>query len=502
VTEQKTLTKTALSRLQALAKGNGLAPEAIRLVEFKEETYTLTGVLNMTPHIDVRTNAYNGRSKLKGVRVLPSFAALDEEITQSQQAFEKEDAWVKDAVAEIKKTKGFGWGQHDSLLTWSDPTTTLVATENCPSCNGTAQHPCLDCQGLGFTTCLHCEGRGRELCYNCGGNGQDPANPSNPCPICQGTHYAPCRHCNQAGRLLCITCQGKGSTPCSSCEGTGVMSREAHITKGAKLSFSLSATSGLPSGLLRAVSRFGEANLPKGHADITLVPEDPEKPQKKTTLLLEAKIPYADIKIVINGKGSLIACAGKMGRLLGVPAFLDASLKEPRRELARAAHGAIPLKAALTARALQDALKLALAGKISPNDLRRLYPVGLSGDTAKEIMGHMELALRAQTRQLRLIIAACCLVASGAIFALFFFSPLLASLSIKTATLIKAALPVFVVGADWFVLSQAARWALKKKFPTLPLAATQSIGRTGYTTLGLVFALYVALFLAATFLRF
>lgn len=498
--DQKNLTTTALSRLQALAQGNGLAPEAIKLIESKEAIYTLMGVLTMTPHVEVRADSYNGRSRLKGVRVLSTFAALDEEIIKNQQAFEKDSAWVKEAVAELKKTKGFGWGQHESLLTWNDQTTALVATENCPACNGTGQHPCYECQGLGFLVCPHCEGRGQELCYHCGGTGQDPAIPNKPCPICNGTRYTHCRYCNQTGRLLCPHCQGNGFTPCDSCQGAGVITREAHIKKSARLSFSLSATSGLPSGLLRAVSRFGEANLPNGHADIALVPEDPEKPQKKTTLLLEAKIPYADIKIVINGKGAIIACAGKMGRLLGVPAFLDSALKESRRELARAAHGAIPLK--VTTRAMQDALKLGLEGKTNPNNLRRLYPVGLSGNVAKEIMGHMELALRAQTRKLRLIIAGGCLMASGGLFAIFFFSPLVVSLPTQAITLLKIALPILVIGTDWLVLSQAARWVLKKKFPALPLATTQSIGRTGYTTLSLVLALYIALFLAVTFLRF
>ena len=274
------------------------------------------------------------------------------------------------------------------------------------------------------------------------------------------------------------------------------MTREAHIKSAARLSFSLGSTSGLPSGLLRAISRIGEDKIYKGHADVTIKPAASPETADKTTILLEAKIAYADLKMRIGTKSGIVSCVGKQARLSGVPAFLDESLTDARRELARAAHGAVSLEQTLTARALSDALGLALTGKTAPNDLRRLYPVGLSGDAAKEIMDNMALALKAETRRTRIMTAILCIIVSGGVFAGLLMSPFLSALPPITALLVKAALPVIVLGLDWVILSQTARWGLKKKFPTLAMTRTQSIGRTGYATLAGILALYGALLLA------
>ncbi|HAX90878.1 MAG TPA: hypothetical protein DCY07_01530, partial [Rhodospirillaceae bacterium] len=461
-----------------------------------EDIYTLSGTLKLTPRLDIKTRAYRGRSKVKGLHILPNHAALEADIKERQESFSKDATWIDAAVAEIKKTEGFGWGQHDATLIWDNKTTILAATENCPSCKGAMQHPCNDCHGLGFTVCQYCEGRGQEHCYHCNGRGEDPVNPGKTCPICNGTRFAICRQCQNTGKLPCPTCQGRGQTPCAQCQGAGVMTREAHIKSAARLSFSLGSTSGLPSGLLRAISRIGEDKIFKGHADVTIKPAAAPETADKTTILLEAKIAYADLKMRIGTKSGIVSCVGKLARLSGVPAFLDESLTDARRELVRAAHGAVPLEQTLTVRVLSDALKLALTGKVTPNDLRRLYPVGLSGEAAKEIMDNMTLALKTETRSTRIMTAILCIIISGAVFAGVLMTSFLSALPSITALLVKAALPVIVLGVNWAILTQTARWGLKRKFPTIAMTSKQNIGRTGYATLAAILVLYGAIVLA------
>lgn len=122
------------------------------------------------------------------------------------------------------------------------------------------------------------------------------------CPMCHGTRFSLCRYCNGTGKLPCVSCQGRGNTPCASCKGSGFVSREVIINKGARVDFSHTSSSGLPSGLLRMISRIGDDKIYRGHADINIIEGEPEKKKSITSVVikLEAKIPYADIKLRIG----------------------------------------------------------------------------------------------------------------------------------------------------------------------------------------------------------
>jgi len=495
------LTQQTLSRLHALGEGNGVDRADITLVESTESIYTLLGRLTLTPHCEVKSRKSFGRIKGKAYKVFPSFAELQTEITSIQKDFQEGGDWTQEAVAELEKTAGHGWGLHSSLLTLTDKKTILGATENCQTCNGTAQHPCLECRGLGFATCHYCEGRGQELCPHCNGHRQDPVNPANKCPICHGTGYALCRFCQGTMRLQCVTCQGRGNTPCNACQGKGFISMEVLITKGARMDFALGPTTGLPSGLLRGLSRVGEDKLAKGHADITMkadINDDPKAPkQSDLAIYLDAKIPYADVKIKFGKKTSIIGCFGKQGRLSGVPAFLDESLAPARLKLASAAKTGSSLHAALATRAIKDAFELVVSGKNKVNDLRRLYPVGLSAEAAQEIMANLNLCFRNSTARTRLIVSGLCVLVSTALFGGMFMTPLFTHLTQMTGTmgapLIKALMPLAALSASWFTLQQSAKSVLRRQYAGLKIAGRQSIGRTGYAALGTIAALYLAL---------
>ncbi len=490
----ETLTQKTLTRLKALAKGNDMDPESIQIVESQESVYTVRGTITLTPKVTVKVKDSLGRLKAKSGRLLPSFAALQQEIDRLQQEQQSADGWVDMAIAELKKTPGHGWGFHQGHVSWSDRETILTATENCPACRGAAQHPCTACQGIGTQICSYCEGRGQEYCPYCGGRGTDTNNPQAPCPHCHGTSYMMCRYCHGNRRSNCDSCHGKGQIPCADCKGTGTISREARVSSGADLSFGFESSSTLPSGLLRAMQRIGEDRLHEGHGDITLIPpEEKEEDAKKRNapqIRLEAKVPFADIKMKFGTKGALVSCFGKKARLSGVPPFLDHALSPARGILTKAAAGALPLDQALKPRAMQDALKLVLTGQSHPNKLRQKYPVGLSEQVAKEIMKNMAAAIKHETSKSRSVSAAVCVIISLAALAGWLFTPLYAqtqALLGPQGTLgLDIIAPLFTLGATWAVLRGAAHSSLKRRFPSAQVAKSAEIGKRGYAALAII----------------
>ncbi|MGE4351099.1 MAG: hypothetical protein AB7E52_02800, partial [Bdellovibrionales bacterium] len=385
---------------------------------------------------------------------------------------------------------------NNALLAWSENKTFLAATENCPTCRGSGTYPCPDCKGIGHLHCETCHGTGRELCPLCLGKGRDPAHPENECYICHGEQYSICRFCHGNGKLLCPTCQGKGAIACSACNGSGCVSRECILKQTAEISFSLGPTSDLPSGLLRMISRTGENKIYKQHADIRMIPpSDEDKKNKEFVLVrLEAQIPYADIKIRFGKKGAMIACFGKKTRLSGVPFFLDEALKEPREQLAQKDTSELAFTRALQIRLIHDALGLTLSGQSHPNHLRRLYPVGLSGPVAAEIMKSLAQTMRRSTERARQMAALLCVLGAGGFFALLFYTPtfdrITQNLPNAAVLGIKIGLPLLAMLAAWSLILHTARHSLTKRFPASVIALRQHIGKTGLASLGAIAVLY------------
>ncbi|HBM91156.1 MAG TPA: hypothetical protein DD400_04705 [Rhodospirillaceae bacterium] len=491
--EEKSLTERTLKRLRTLARGNHIDPQKIEIIESVEKVYTLTAQIKLNPTFDVKIRKDFGRPRTKNHKLLPSFAALQEEIEKQRESLNQKGDWLELALKELEKAKGHGWGHHGATLFWDKEKTLLTAHENCPTCRGSAQSPCPACQGLGVTHCIYCDGRGQETCPTCNGQGQDPSNPGNRCPQCNGNRFVPCRYCRATGRMPCEQCGGAGHLDCPDCQGTGFLSQEAQLKKCATISFHLGTTKDLPSGLLRLLQRIGEDNLPR-HADITMAQANPET-ETASTVKLVAQIPYADIKIKIDGTPRMIAVFGQKAYLAGIPAFLDNSLKEARDLLLQAANGKGKIGKALETRVLQDALNLTLRGKIHPNELRRCYPIGLSATAAKEIMQNMGLALRSQTRKIRLVVAMSFLGAATLFFASLFFTSLFAKISAGWApfTLLSVVflLPFVTVGLCWFILINTTQWTLEQRFRSAKVGAKQPVGRVGYGTFAGIFVIYI-----------
>lgn len=494
------LADLTLQRLRALAEGNGLAPEKIELVKVNEAVYAVEGLLRLKPSFQAATSPGFGRAKSGAKNVFPSFDALREEVASQKKEFEKDGQWLTTALKEIEKEPGHGWGLEEADIVWPDQTVMLSASENCPKCGGKGSVPCFNCQGRGLMMCLHCRGTGQEDCPFCLGRGEDPLHPGSPCPTCNGRRFINCRHCQATGQVPCDQCQGKGGLPCDTCRGTGALKQEAKITKGAKAHFELGRTSDMPSGLLRMMERIGLANLAKGHIDVTMQQAAPDAAAEERALVrLTAQIPYADLVVKFAGTPHKIAVFGKKSRLLNVPAYLDRALEEARKILAAAARGEADIEKTSSFRLMREALSLALKGKTSPNDLRRLYPVGLSPQAAQEIMRAMGLALKALTARARLIASLAFVIGSAGVFAGFFFSGLPSFLAErfgeKGLLTVEILLPLLTIGIAWTGLLQTAQGSLKRKYPEASVGGQQDLGRRGAAALAVILMVYALFFL-------
>jgi len=503
-----TLADRALTRLRQLASGNGLEPVAIAVLEAQEQTFILTGTMEITPLCETETAAYPGGVRGKGRRPVKSVAALQEAVVKHRKEFQENKDWVEDAVKEIKSHDSQGWGLENAQVTLPHKSATYALTESCPSCGGRKMLTCAQCNGQGQLICTQCQGQGRERCYYCGGSGENPQQPGQVCTTCNGTRFAPCRFCQSRKFLPCPTCGGKRGTPCTSCQASGQITQEVTVTCGAETHFNLKAD-GLPSGLRRGLDRIGIAAIGKGHADITSAPPSKEELEDRRegapilVLNYRAALPYAELRMGLGGKKAVISVVGKRCAIMGVPAFLDAPLQLWRDKLRRAALGQTPLEEAIEARALKDILSLTVSGKGRLADIRKLYPYGLSTEAIESILSDMRLALNKTTLKTRAIIATLCVIGSALLFYVYFDIGLGLLLTTSQRAFVGFITDIMLVAltlaASWAALNFSTRFVLKRRFPTLSLALQQKIGKTGYGMIGGVVAVFlICLWVAQT----
>ncbi len=504
MTEQKqpnTLADRALTRLRQLATGNGLEPAAINVIEKQEQDFVINGIMEISPLCEIETITYPGSVRGKDRKSVASYAALQEAVVKHQQTFRENPDWVSDATKEIKTHDGQGWGLEDAKVTLPLKSAVYAASQNCPSCGGRQLLTCTQCNGQGTVTCTQCQGNGRELCYHCGGRGENPQQPGQPCTTCNGTRYAPCRFCQSRGYLSCPTCKGRKGTTCTTCQGTGKMTQEITVTCGAETHFILKAGDA-PSGLRKGFDRIGIANLGKGHADIVASPPSEEELEaafgkpRIPILNYAVTIPYAEMRMGFGNKKAVVSVVGKRAAIIGVPNFLDASLQLWNDKLRQAALGKTPLSEALEVRALKEILSLTVSGKGYVENIRKLYPYGLSIDCIKSILNDMRLALNKVTLKTRALIAVLCTVVCLALFYVVFAFGIETQLTIRQGRLASFIFDLVLLSAtlsaSWAILNFSTRFVLQRRFPQLKLALQQKIGKTGYSMLGGIILAFVA----------
>jgi hypothetical protein len=478
---ERPLTDHALARLRELGEGNGLSAETIELKESDEKTVTLTGALFLTPQAELKTQRLIGKGyKLPKVdRSFDSFADLSNFMTEKQQEFQTKGKWFDEVKLDLDKLPGKGWGLVDARIVLDQkPELNASAAETCLSCSGRGALTCHYCAGRGANPCMACGERGSERCYHCFGTGRNPQDQEQPCGICAGTAFVVCRSCQGRRGTPCGNCQAAGVLSCDPCGGAGQTLELATLSFGADATFKPGSSGELPAALRRGIDRAGGLKtLANGHAVIDYsVPKDEEQPKKGVLVLnYTANLACADIVLRIQGKAQRIAVFGQKRVMLDVPPYLDAALAKGLQSVEQAAQGKVRLTEALDYRAIREISTLVLNGKAPLEQIRKIYPLGLSKAMMQRIVRQLRRALARMTLVARWAGLVTAVIVADIIGGAFYLTSLHATTVQNVGRLgglaLEILIPLVCAGLGYLLTGQAALWHLRQVFPKAKIGA-------------------------------
>lgn len=482
------LTDVAVARLREMVSGNGAEPEQIKLKNTDERDVTITGTMVLVPKVEAKEQRLTGKGiKLPEViKSFTSFTDLSSHIGEVERKYLEGREWFNEVKADLDKLPGKGWGLESARVVLDNKAVeNFSATENCTRCFGNGVLGCDYCAGRGYKPCHICYERGYEQCYNCFGVGTDPQDRDKPCIVCNGRRTMICRTCQGNKGIPCATCQGNKVLPCPPCEGGGKLVRLVTMEYGAEASFGAGSGAELPSALRRALDRGGGLKmLANGHAVIdSTVPKDEEQKPGQAVINYTAKLRCADAVIQFVDENKRIAIFGSRNTMLEVPAYLDKTLAEGLAFLELAKKGKEKFEKALAFRAIAEAAQLTLNGDGRVENLRKIYPVGLSKTVIQQILAGVKQSLARVTVAARWAGFIAAFIVADVLGGAFYITPLhdtLLTAAGKQGTLaVELLLPLFCAIVGYILTGQAALFHLRRQFPQAKLAMHHHGGLLG-----------------------
>lgn len=405
------LTRAAFEKIRSCAEGNGIDAKKIELLGSDETTLTVKAEMTLKLEMVREKAAYPGAFRnAKGLgkgrsEKVANDAAIDEKIRELKTKTETGGYWSKDAERQLKAEPGHAWGLEKADVIIESVQHVYYFETQCTSCAGTTTINCAACHAQGRVECTYCHQTGLENCSACGGTGLNSAYPDQHCSYCNGTRQVYCRECRGQRSVQCYQCRGQGRNKCNTCNGNGVFTNEECVTPTAKAEFHIVDTHGLPGGFRKAIARAGTKTLAKGHATIS-VQELTAKENGDPVIPYTAVMPYAEMRVKINGKPMRCALLGHKGVILDLPHFLDNALEDKIAQLSANTKSPDSLSKALQLRICREAFGLLQLKQADARMLRQLYPAGLSMEMAEQIMGMMRKLVHGQTITTRMVAAA------------------------------------------------------------------------------------------------
>ena len=434
------LTLEGFAKIKSSADGNGIDPSKIEILGSDETTLTVHAQMNLKLDMARETATYPGTFKnSKGLakgrsEKVANEKDIQEKIKELKTKAETGGYWIKDAARQLKAEAGQGWGLEKADVILDSLTQTYYSDVQCTSCNGAAFISCSGCQATGYVPCALCNQSGLETCTSCNGTGINSAYPDQYCSYCSGNRQVYCRECRGQRQSACIHCKGQGRNKCNTCMGNGVFTTEITVMPTAKAEFIITQSNDLPGGFRKAIARAGTKTLSKGHATISVL-ELANKENGEPYIPYTAVMPYAEMRIRINGKPMKCALLGHKCVILDLPNFIDTAVEDKLALFEANMKSPDTLSKALELRVCREAFGLLQLKQADGKMLRQLYPTGLSMDMAGRILDVMRKLVHSQTILARIIAAA---------------------LSV-----------VLFVGVDYFIIGSGVRMALMAKVPPI-----------------------------------
>ncbi|NDE90389.1 MAG: hypothetical protein EB059_04515 [Alphaproteobacteria bacterium] len=500
--EEQKLTREAFAKIKACAEGNGIDPSKIELLGSDETSLTVKAQMWLTFDINQQSAVYPG--PFKNVKNMPKgryekIAAekdLPAKIKELKTKADHGGYWSKDAARQLNAEPGHGWGIEKADVVIDNLAYVVHFDVPCKACAGTATLPCETCRRTGSMPCTLCRETGFEVCGGCGGSGRNNSNPEQVCSICNGNRQVYCRECMGKRSITCYACRGQGKTKCASCDGKGMSTHEVSIAPIAKAEFHITDSADLPSGFRKAIARAGLKTLTKGHATIS-VQEMGTKPNGDPFIPYTAIMPYAEMRVKINGKAMRCALLGHKGVILDLPNFLDHALEATIAQFEEQAKQPDTLAKALKLRICREAFGLLQLKNADAKILRHLYPTGLSLEMAGRILNAMRSLVYSQTILARMIAAGVSVLLFAAVDYALIASGVREALATHTKPILALIFDIAVCTGGYFLQDYLLRFVAARKLqrqlnngeqPTM-----QSAGGVGIVASIAVIAIYIAM---------
>jgi len=467
VTEHK-LTLEGIAKIKSCADGNGIDPSKVELLGSEETTLTVQAQMNLQLDMGRETATYPGA--FKNSKGLPKGRSekiadekdIEEKIKELKTKAETGGYWSKDAARQLKAEPGQGWGLEKADVILDSLTQTYYSDVPCAGCNGASFVVCTACHSAGHVACSYCRESGFEVCTACNGSGINSTNPEQYCTYCSGNRQVYCRQCNGQRQTTCVQCKGQGRIKCPTCGGNGLFTTEINVMPTAKAEFIIAQSADLPGGFRKAISRAGLKTLAKGHATIA-VQELANNEKGGPYIPYTAVMPYAEIRVRINGKPMKCVLLGHKCVILDLPNFIDTILEEKITPFESNLKSPDTFSKALELRVCREAFELLQLKNADAKMLRQLYPTGLSIEMAQRVLEVMRKLVHSQTIIARIIAA----VVSVVLFVVV--DTFILSSGVRLALMAKAKLiSVFVFDAaicigGYFLQNYLLRWVAAKK---------------------------------------
>lgn len=419
---EQALVKSALDRVKAIMKGNGVKLDSITVASHKISQHTM----NAGTYLELRPSSSekNFPGKVVSGQLL---STRDEAAKMVDQAMIEaaNNATTKAQIANVllsRPDQGFGMSRQSVPLDFLKKE--YCWYEACTTCNGTSRAPCQRCQGRKIETCAKCTGRGLMQCPMCRATGLLQGQK---CPRCHGQRYAPCDMCQRTGMMGCRMCSATGVMKCNACAGQGWRTHVLTLGASALTYF-----------------EYEGKNIPKQAADMIETQASTLASQRRIKVTgriaddkenvlganYEVEFPFGDITFALGKKEAKANLFGYKGELINFPPVLDKIVLNAVEDLEEAARDvgdvAEKIRSATRYRVIAQGF---LTGsrtsvKKTADQLMKIYDIGLSQGMAEKIATLADLTTSRITRKPRYYGLAGGLILVAAMDAGFYLSPL------------------------------------------------------------------------------
>ena len=468
----------ALAKIRALVKGNGCAPEEVKLESFEGEVLQFQTETELRPRIRESEKIIAGRQTAP--EKVESREALKTAIDKEYQKIILEPDMNR-KIREVFINRGdLGFAQDKLVLKLPFWQKSYVIYEDCNQCRGKGGVDCRRCAGKGQEKCPQCRGSGKTNCIRCSGQGRIHMgnNQFNTCPGCNGSGQILCPLCHSRGVVQCRACAAKGKIQCANCQGHAVISHVFALRLEVMAHFTYNQEV-LPDKICALIERLGPKM--REHAEIYVSqiqpsPDQYEKEEASIYLRHEVILPYGHFKFSIKDEEYYAFLFGNKASLTHVSPFLEKLIKPGIRKLDDAAQqrgdpSENLLKAAQYRTIREAVIYAALYGAgHAAKRLKRSNDLGLGNNTIKKLIGDAGLALRHITRRQRRLGLAGGLVFEAALLLVWFMSGARAIILLQAGPLLGSnaeialdALVLFIAGAvGWGTVKISGIHALRK----------------------------------------